>query len=262
MAVSHADGHAACGLQASGASRGVYNQLLDECRCTAGWIGRFCEQRRLRSCNAPPGPGVWRLSTQSNCVGNCDEERGICYCAGLAQLFQRFLPDRCSPSVHAKSRLPDGRPAMPMRTRGGGWAMHSSIPSKGWTRRSSKPFEYVYGELPGNPVMRQRGKWAPLGTMTPYCAANASTPRRSLALSQCDAMCPDNRRGRFCEKPKDSFCLRSCSGHGKCDMGFCCAPSSHAHLRPIPQTSSDSSTHLEQLYTLSWHHPPMCRGAA
>eukprot|EP00966_Prymnesium_polylepis_P080853 1873143-Prymnesium_polylepis.1 len=89
------------------------------------------------------------------------------------------------------------------------WVMHPSIQPSGWTHRGSKPFEYVYGELRGNPVMRQRGKWPPLGVSVPYCTANSSVPQRSLALTMCDDMCPDNRRGRFCEKPKDSFCLRS-----------------------------------------------------
>lgn len=99
--------------------------------------------------------------------------------------------------------------------------MHPSVHPKGWSRRSAKPFDYVYRTLPDDPVLTKRGKWAPLGDLVPYCAANVSTPRRKLALLQCDSMCPDNRRGKLCEKPKDSFCLRSCSGHGWCDSGFC-----------------------------------------
>ncbi|KAL1519387.1 hypothetical protein AB1Y20_022912 [Prymnesium parvum] len=207
-----------CGSQPDGQPRGVYNPQLDECRCTAGWDGRFCARRHLRPCNAPLVRAAW---SPSLCAGNCDEQRGSCFCAGLPLPFQRVLPDRCSPAVHARSRLPDGRPALPLRTSSGAWVMHPLVRSDGWSRQHKKPFEYVYGELAGNPVMRRRGRWEPLGERVAYCAANTSTPRRLLALTQCDAMCPDNRRGRLCEKLKDSFCLRSCSGRGRCDLGFC-----------------------------------------
>ena len=207
-----------CGVQQDGSPRGVYSPVLHECRCTAGWDGRFCQRRSLRPCNAA-AHDVRRLAFGSNCAGNCDEERGICYCAGHQLPYQRFLPARCSPTIHATSRLPDGRPALPMRTARGEWVMHPSIRARGWSHPNSKPFEYVYGRLEGNPA--EPSSREPLGARVSYCTANHSTPRRLVALAQCDALCPDGRRGRFCEKRKDSFCLRSCSGHGRCDMGFC-----------------------------------------
>lgn len=99
--------------------------------------------------------------------------------------------------------------------------MHASIAPTGWSHRLRKPFEYIYGLSPRNPVMRRRGRFEPIGDRVGYCVANASTPKRDLALTTCDSMCPDDRRGRFCERRKDSFCMRQCSYHGHCDAGFC-----------------------------------------
>lgn len=39
------------------------------------------------------------------------------------------------------------------------------------------------------------------------------------------AICPEGRTGKYCEEHKQSFCLRDCSAHGRCDAGFCwCEP--------------------------------------
>jgi hypothetical protein len=61
--------------------RGVYHPVVDECRCTAGWGGRWCELREARPCNVAIGGGI--LHRESLCAGHCDEDRGICYCAGF-----------------------------------------------------------------------------------------------------------------------------------------------------------------------------------
>lgn len=93
---------------------GVYAPDIDECRCTAGWSGRFCKIAQLRPCNGMQ-PGALG-NHESLCAGNCDEERGGCYCAGLATPFQRPLPTHCQPAVHHSTRLPDGRQAKPVES--------------------------------------------------------------------------------------------------------------------------------------------------
>ena len=100
---------------------GVYSPWLHECRCTAGWDGRFCEVRAQRRCNVEEHGGM--TNRDSLCAGNCDDDRGHCYCAGLSSPFQRQLPHYCAPWTHKSSRLPDGRPTYPVRDKGGGWVM-------------------------------------------------------------------------------------------------------------------------------------------
>jgi len=94
---------------------GVFNPPIDQCRCTAGWTGRRCELRQNRPCNkAGKAPEYLEpVTTVGICAGNCDEDRGLCYCAGLATPFQRPLPHMCLPMAHVDARLPDGRPVYP-----------------------------------------------------------------------------------------------------------------------------------------------------
>lgn len=241
--------------------RGVYNPVLGECRCTAGWVGRLCTERRLRKCNVAPGVGG---EPGQLCAGNCDEDRGLCYCAGLPKPFQRPLPSRCSPSAHTYLRLPDGRPAFPVRHGNGSWVPFVGGGSGrraaalrtggGWYREWAKPWQLVYDAQPGDPAPSQAvlAKWG-RALSTPrlrgYCtpssnatvllsafeAARASgrqgaRRKHSLASAdaasgqialQCDSSCPEGRRGPFCELGKQAFCLRDCSSHGWCDAGFC-----------------------------------------
>ena len=53
-----------------------------------------------------------RLNSDALCAGNCDDERGLCYCAGHKTPFQRSLPHVCAPAVTPESKLPDGRPLL------------------------------------------------------------------------------------------------------------------------------------------------------
>jgi hypothetical protein len=208
---------------------GVYDPLLHECRCTAGWSGRFCRARAQRPCNK----NTWGGDTNADslCAGNCDDDRGHCYCAGLASPFQRPLPHYCAPWVHRSTRLPDGRPGYPVyNARSRQWEMarlQYERPTKerpwldgNWARWYAKPFEFLYGDLPGNLPIPDRRRW-PLktGAKAGWCEANASSGTRPLAI-EC-AGCYEGKTGRFCEQPKRSFCLRDCMGHGVCDQGFC-----------------------------------------
>ena len=188
---------------------GVYNPWLHECRCTAGWSGRFCATRSLRSCNTASAGGT--TNYDALCAGNCDDERGHCYCAGLASPFQRSLPHHCAPWAHKRTKLPDGRPAYPVRSHAepGAWQMANLVyerPNKErpwlgeWARYYLKPFDFVYGELPGNPIIPSRGHWKPLAPkQRGWCEANL-TQRSRMAL-ECGG-CYEGRTGRFCEKPK------------------------------------------------------------
>ena len=45
---------------------GVHDPRIDECRCTAGWAGRWCTVRQLRSCNRPTDPGA-KLNYEAAC---------------------------------------------------------------------------------------------------------------------------------------------------------------------------------------------------
>ena len=226
---------------------GVYSPWLHECRCTAGWDGRFCERRLQRKCNAELDPRG-RTNRDSLCAGNCDDDRGLCYCAGLATPFQRPLPHYCAPWAHTSTKLPDGRPAYPIEgpawSDGAplqGWVManlHYERPTKEmpwigeWARYYLKPFEGLYGNLPGNPPIPKRRHWPTFDEKrhVGYCEAAApqhlKKETRRLLLD-C-AGCYEGRTGRFCELPKRMYCLRDCHGRGECDSGFCwCQPGWH-----------------------------------
>ncbi len=211
---------------------GVYNPRLNECRCTAGWSGRRCDARELRSCNrhGPKAAKDGILNVEALCAGNCDDERGLCYCAGLASPFQRPLPHFCAPAAHRTTRLPDGRPAYPVQRPDGSWRaarmiMEGAPVERGtpqrrgrdWTRPWAKPFHLLYGNLSGNP--RDPRMWQDLREgAQPYCVTNASS--RARVAIRCEH-CYEGRAGRFCEQPKRAFCLRDCNGRGRCDSGFC-----------------------------------------
>ena len=206
---------------------GVYHPVLHECRCTAGWGGRFCEERQARPCNYNTNGGS--TNVDSLCAGNCDEDRGHCYCAGLSHKFQRSLPHYCAPWAHRLTKLPDGRPAYPVRRRDGSWAMANLIyerPTKerpwlgDWARYYLKPYDAVYGPGSDFPPIPNRRGWPKMDAKrVGWCEANASTSDRRLML-KCDA-CYEGRTGPLCEQPKRSYCLRDCMGRGSCDSGFC-----------------------------------------
>jgi len=204
-------------------TRGIYHTRLDECRCTAGWAGRWCEVRDARPCNRGLDGSV--LHHESLCAGHCDEDRGLCYCAGLPTPEQRPLPAHCSPTVHRSSQLPDGRPAYPARS-AGGWQManvyfekEQSSPNVGWYSPDKPSLENLYGPVPGNPASpaADRTRKPPAGVL-PFCSPNVTAHSR---VSGCSGGCPEGRAGTLCERARRSFCLRDCSGHGRCDSGFC-----------------------------------------
>eukprot|EP00959_Pyramimonas_sp_CCMP1952_P276896 5788201-Pyramimonas_sp.AAC.1 len=56
---------------------GICNRVFGECRCTIGWKGDGCSLRDLRRCNEKPDQ-----KSASLCDGDCDDERGLCYCNG------------------------------------------------------------------------------------------------------------------------------------------------------------------------------------
>ncbi|KAL1523472.1 hypothetical protein AB1Y20_018410 [Prymnesium parvum] len=209
-------------------SHGVYSPALDECRCTAGWNGRWCSVRMARRCNAAADGSI--LMRDSLCAGDCDEDRGSCYCAaaGRSRRWSRPLPYTCAPAAHRKSKLPDGRPAYPVlavsaETGVPRWKManmyfesNKKSPHFDYTRSDQVPFEWIYGQVGSNPpspgVDQQHAK-------VPFCTAPSTVHRQLTGCA--DGGCPEGRAGEYCEHPKQSFCLRDCSGHGWCDAGFC-----------------------------------------
>lgn len=202
--------------------RGIYHASLRECRCTAGWGGRWCDVRDARPCNRAADNSV--LHHESLCAGNCDEDRGLCYCAGLSTSTQRPLPFHCAPAVHQTARLPDFRPALPVRGPSGTWRMANvyferqrSNPAYGWHAPEKTPFEHVYGPVPGNPAS-PAAKGRPASGI-PFCSANLTQRSDAAACGRGD--CPVGRKGPLCEQLSESFCLRNCSGYGRCDAGFC-----------------------------------------
>ena len=70
--------------------RGVCDPLLGVCNCYVGWNGTSCEGRSLRTCNGGSHDGLWM---QSHCAGECDENRGWCWCPG--KVGERPMPDGC-----------------------------------------------------------------------------------------------------------------------------------------------------------------------
>ena len=246
---------------------GIYNPTLHECRCTAGWGGRFCEVRRKRPCNYNTNGGT--TNADSLCAGNCDEDRGHCYCAGLATPFQRPLQHYCAPWAHRTTKLPDGRPAYPVLGRDGKtWEMarlNYERPNKDkpwlgdWARYFLKPFDAVYGHGTDNPPIPDRRNWPNVTKdKAGWCEADASTGNRRLALN-CNG-CYEGRTGKFCEEPKRSYCLRDCMGHGTCDSGFCwcekgyygidCSQSSAA-----ASAASDAPPQLSRPTQQATYHP-------
>ena len=209
---------------------GVYHPVLRECRCTAGWGGRFCEERVKRPCNMNgQSDTITPTNAESLCAGNCDEDRGHCYCAGMSTPFERPLPHYCAPWAHRETKLPDGRPAYPVQARDGSWKLARLIferPTKEkpwlnqWARYYLKPFDAVYGAGTDTPAIPDRRGWPTLdkAKKAGWCEAKHGETRQ-LAMN-CNG-CYEGRAGRFCEIPKRSFCLRDCTGHGTCDSGFC-----------------------------------------
>ena len=207
---------------------------------------QFSARLRRNSCGAQFGaakPPTERARARLRSQGNCDEERGHCYCAGNAHQFQRPLPHFCQAAAHRTTKLPDGRPAYPLRDlRTGNWTMANMIyekvgceggyqcnakrdgTAKDWIRPWAQPFEYLYGpnDLPAlaanprSPKKHNDLKPKQVG----YCRATQRTPHHLVAHAHC-ASCFEGQRGRFCEFPKKAWCLRDCSGHGRCDAGFC-----------------------------------------
>ena len=208
-------------------SHGVYMPSVNECRCTAGWDGRLCEQRHERSCNRRHDNGL--VSTDSLCAGNCDEDRGLCYCAGLERPFQRPLPHTCAPSTHRDTKLPDRRPSYPVRVRGG-WEMANLVyeqPTQAqpwlsqWARYYAQPFEAIYGFVAGNP--QPWPGYQPSRSFG-WCEPRpALKPRSKSVAIDCGrgGRCYEGTTGPLCERPKAMYCLRDCMGRGRCDSGFC-----------------------------------------
>ena len=225
-------------------SKGVYHATLRECRCTAGWDGARCERREPRPCNTLGYRDRRRFNPtnqDSLCAGNCDDDRGLCYCAGHDTPFQRPLPHYCAPWANKETKLPDGRPAYPVYIGGevgphlerqalapGKWKMASLMWERAtmdakwkssWAKLYAKPFEFLYGQVGDNPTPPgEYQRKARLNSRVPYCRATRADMRR-LAIS-CSG-CYEGRTGAFCEATKQSFCVRDCSGNGWCDSGFC-----------------------------------------
>ena len=137
----------------------------------------MCQLREKRSCNKIGGEQQQTSSKRQHqtnqdslCAGNCDEDRGLCYCAGLATPFQRPLPHFCAPWAHKETKLPDGRPAYPVTFANtpdysskspDSWEMAKLMYDrpdkkkpqdawrKDWSRLYAKPFEWLYGRVPG-----------------------------------------------------------------------------------------------------------------
>ena len=236
-------------------ARGIFNPILRECRCTAGWSGRWCTRRMLRRCNSARDGSI--LMRESLCAGDCDDERGICYCAQTSSVgrWQRPLPHQCQPRAHRLTRLPDGRPAYPVRA-GAHWEMANMVferngKDRGWARADQTHFEWLYGTVGSNPLSAPRGG----RKVTPFCTSPGLSPRH---LTGCrGGGCPVGRTGQYCEQPARSFCLRDCSGHGRCDGGFCwCRATALLSTQPIPAHPSPSQptpTHPKPIPNTSKH---------
>lgn len=67
--------------------------------------------------------------------------------------------------------------------------------------------------MAGNPRSRHR-RPLPAGAL-PFCSPLLHEKK------VCYAGCPEGRTGPLCEARSRSFCLRDCSGRGRCDAGFC-----------------------------------------
>ena len=208
---------------------GVYNPCLRECRCTAGWDGVACELRSLRHCNsAIDGQFTSRAAL---CAGDCDDERGLCYCAGLAHRFQRPLPHQCQPWAAADSKLPDGRPLYPSPD--ASWRPARLFFERGapwhgrWSRPFMQPLDYVYvaaaaakNETP-IPDRLNRPRLAP--GQHAWCDARASmSPLGVGGAHACMAQCYPGRAGPMCEGARRTYCPRDCMDRGRCVCMYVC----------------------------------------
>jgi hypothetical protein len=128
-----------------------------------------------------------------------------------------------------------------------------------WTRPWGVPLDVLYGArgeygargMPAEAAAMRRGwAWPNATGRLGWCeVANEAALSRLLKngsglAANCEA-CYDGRTGPLCETPKRAFCLRDCSGHGTCDLGFCWCEdgwfgidcSQHRTLPPPPPLS-------------------------
>ncbi|KAK9805311.1 hypothetical protein WJX73_000673 [Symbiochloris irregularis] len=173
---------------------GNCNRDIGICDCMAGWTGDDCKTRQLRPCTnkhrksgfQPQGPPQNSSEpgwTASRCAGVCDDDRAICYCNGT---LGRIPPAPGSPPGTPPLQL--GRPMV----------LEECNPNK---------------DDFGNPVAHGQRDPELLFGANGWCEAK-----------QPQWQCPcviEGRTGPTCDDPAEHTCNNQCSGHGRCNFGFC-----------------------------------------
>ncbi|PNH05410.1 hypothetical protein TSOC_008334 [Tetrabaena socialis] len=125
------------------------------------------------------------------CGGVCDDDTAICYCDG--PMGRIPAPEGSPPGTPPIRR---GRPLVSFQ-------MAPKTAADGQRAFGEQEYDHVYG---------------PSG----YC--NVSAP---VWAAVCGL---DDLAGPTCDEPVEAFCPGACSGHGRCNLGFCiCEPGYYGH---------------------------------
>eukprot|EP00899_Mesostigma_viride_P028347 jgi/Mesvir1/8698/Mv02634-RA.1 len=185
-----------------GEGRGTCNWMTGECACAFGWKGANCHDVDPFPCNNPNGE--WTLT---HCFGQCIRQR--CYCGPGTKHPNRPLSD--APYMEA---IEEYKRAVDT---------HDAAMIDRWDINVTSASGLILDWIPYH-VKDGYGQGVTHKVdILEYCDAPEDTTWGTLAhMYPC--WYPE-QVGPMCSVTVPSICVNQCSGHGRCDRGFCvCQP--------------------------------------